>query len=156
MNLIKHVVNLKYGFGLELNNYRFSDERIRFNKTSMPLVDLNNKQELSKNKLAADYFTIPLMLNFNFTPNNFKGKSFGCSVGASAGYLYSARQKIKGGSDGLKKTKNDFDLQPFKISYIAEVQLDRIKFYGSLASDNIFKKGLDITPYNIGIRLSNW
>jgi hypothetical protein len=32
MNMIKHVVNLKYGLGLELNNYRFSDERIKFER----------------------------------------------------------------------------------------------------------------------------
>jgi hypothetical protein len=28
LNLIKHVVNLKYGLGLELNNYHFDDEKV--------------------------------------------------------------------------------------------------------------------------------
>ncbi len=156
LNVIKHVVNLKYGFGLELNNYRFSDERIRFNKTSAPLVDLLNKQELSKNKLAADYLTVPVMLNFNFTPKKEKNKGFGFSVGASAGYLYSARQKIKGGGDGIKKTKSDFELEPFKLSYVGELQLGPVKLYGSMATKNMFAKGLDMTPYNVGVRLSNW
>jgi hypothetical protein len=156
LNLIKHVVNLKYGLGVELNNYRFSDKRIRFNKTSTPLVDLNNKAELTKNKLAADYITVPAMLNFNFTPGKASWKSFGFSVGASAGYLYSAREKIKGGGDGIKKTKSDFELEPFKISYIGELQLGPIKLYGSMANKNMFSKGLDMTPYNLGIRLSNW
>src|SRR5215208_6678356 len=32
LNMIKHVVNLKYGLGLELNNYRFDDEQVRFSK----------------------------------------------------------------------------------------------------------------------------
>ncbi len=156
LNVIKHVVNLKYGFGLELNNYRFADERIRFNKTSAPLVDLLNKQELSKNKLAVDYLTVPVMLNFNFTPKKEKNKAFGFSVGASAGYLYSARQKIKGGGDGIKKTKSDFELEPFKLSYVGELQLGPVKLYGSMATKNMFAKGLDMTPYNIGVRLSNW
>lgn len=156
LNLIKHVVNLKYGLGVELNNYRFSDKRIRFNKTSTPLVDLNNKAELTKNKLAADYITVPAMLNFNFTPGKASWKSFGFSVGASAGYLYSAREKIKGGGDGIKKTKSDFELEPFKISYIGELQLGPIKLYGSMANKNMFSKGLDMTPYNLGIRMSNW
>jgi Outer membrane protein beta-barrel domain len=156
LNLISHVVNLKYGVGVELNNYRFSDERIRFNKTSAPLVDLVNKPELSKNKLAADYLTVPLMLNFNFTPKKTRDRSFGFSVGASAGYLYSARQKIKGAGDGVKKTKSDFELEQFKLSYVGELHLGPVKLYGSMASKNMFNKGLDMTPYNLGIRLSNW
>ncbi|HTM92693.1 MAG TPA: hypothetical protein VL095_09750, partial [Flavisolibacter sp.] len=32
LNVIKHVVNLKYGLGLELNNYRFENETVRFAK----------------------------------------------------------------------------------------------------------------------------
>lgn len=156
LNLISHVVNLKYGVGVELNNYRFSDERIRFNKTSAPLVDLVNKAELSKNKLAADYLTVPLMLNFNFTPKKIRDRSFGLSVGASAGYLYSSRQKIKGAGDGVRKTKSDFELEPFKLSYVGELHLGPVKLYGSMASKNMFNKGLDMTPYNLGIRLSNW
>ena len=32
LNIIKHVVNLKYGLGIELNNYHFEDKRIKFNK----------------------------------------------------------------------------------------------------------------------------
>jgi hypothetical protein len=156
LNVIKNVVNLKYGVGAELNNYRFSDERLRFNKTASPLADLTNKAELDKNKLAADYVTVPLMLNINFTPKKSRDRSFGFSVGASGGYLYSARQKIKGAGDGIKKTKDDFELEPFKISYIGELHLGPVKLYGSMASKNMFNKGLDMTPYSLGIRLSNW
>lgn len=153
LNMIKHVVNLKYGLGLELNNYRY-EENIRF-KESPTLVYMDTIS-YNKNKLAADYITIPLMVNFNFTPNGSGFKSFGVSAGVSAGYLYSSRQKYVSGETGKEKTKDDFDLRPFKISYVGEIQLGPIKFYGSLASESIFKKGLDQTPYNIGIRLSSW
>jgi hypothetical protein len=153
INMIKHVVNLKYGLGLELNNYRYEqDIRFRENPTQVYMDVI----KYTKNKLAADYLTVPMMLNFNFTPNSSGYKAFGFSVGASAGYLYSSRQKYISGETGKKKTKDDFDLRPIKLSYIGEVQLGPIKFYGSLAHESIFKKGLDQTPYNIGIRLSNW
>src|SRR6187397_2935309 len=88
LNMIKHVVNLKYGLGLELNNYFFDDESIKFNEN--PASIDTNFSALTKNKLAADYLTVPLMINFNFTPT--KRNNFGVSVGVSAGYLYSARQ----------------------------------------------------------------
>lgn len=153
-NLIRRVVNLKYGLGLELNNYRY-EEDIRY-KTNPTVVYKDLTTQYKKNKLAADYLTFPLMLNFNFTPGKDIVNSFGLSAGASAGYLYASRQKYVNSAEGKQKTKNEFDLRPYKISYIAEVQLGPIKLYGSLATQSMFEKALDQTPYNVGIRLSNW
>jgi Outer membrane protein beta-barrel domain len=151
LNMIKHVVNLKYGLGLELNNYHFEDKTIKFNEN--PTFIEQGYSSLGKNKLAADYLTVPLMLNFNFTPN--KNRNFGVSAGVSAGYLYSARQKIK--KDGhVDKTKSDFDLRKWKLSYVGEIALGPIKLYGSYAFKSMFEKGLDLTPYNVGFRFSNW
>ena len=106
-----------------------------------------------KNKLAVDYITIPLMLNFNFTPRREEG--FGLSVGVSAGYRYSARQKFKDDGD-VKKTNGSFELEPWKISYIAELQFGPVKFYGSYATKSMYKNDLNHIPYNVGIRFSNW
>lgn len=153
VNMIRHVLNLKYGLGLELNNYFFDDERIRFQKNPTLITMDNTLKGVKKNKLAADYLTVPLMLNFNFTPE--KNNGFGFSAGVSAGYLYSARQKTKFG-DEKDKVHNDFDLERWKLSYIGELNLGLIKLYGSYAFSSMWEKGLDQTPYNIGLRLSNW
>jgi hypothetical protein len=153
LNLIEHVVNLKYGLGIELNNYRYTSP-ILFHEDPATEVTYDNVRHYSKNKLAADYATVPFMLNFNFTPHRREG--FGLSVGASAGYLYSSRQKTITAEDGKQKQHNDFDLDPWKISWIGEVQLGPVKLYGSYATKSMFKKGLDQTPYTIGLRLSNW
>jgi len=153
LNMIEHVVNLKYGLGLELNNYFFDDERIRFQKNPTLITMDATLKDAKKNKLAADYLTVPLMLNFNFTPNKRNG--FGFSGGVSAGYLYSARQKTKIGSD-KDKIRNDFDLKRWKLSYIGELNLGPVKLYGSYAFENMWDKGLDQTPYNVGFRMSNW
>ena len=153
LNMIKHVVNLKYGLGLELNNYRFEDETVRFSKNPTKIALDPLLKDVEKNKLAADYITVPFMLNFNFTPGREKG--FGFSAGVSAGFLYDARQKIV---DNGKKTKlhDDFDLEKWKLSYIGELNLGPVRLYGSYAMNNMWEKGLDQTPYNVGIRLSNW
>jgi hypothetical protein len=151
LNLIKHVVNLKYGLGIELNNYRYS-ENIKFLKN--PTEVIQDSINFTKNKLAADYVTVPLMLNFNFTPN--RRNDFGLSVGASAGYLYSSRQKLISAQMGKTKTHDDFDLRPWKISWIAELQLGPVSLYGSYAIQSMFKDGLDQIPYTVGIRLGNW
>lgn len=153
LNMIKHVVNLKYGLGVELNNYRYTDP-IRFQETNKPLVVMENLS-YKKNKLAADYVTVPLMLNFNFTPNSrFSG--FGFSVGISGGYLYSSRQKTVGGGMGKKKERDDFNLRKVKLAYVAEISLGPVRLYGSYATKSMFKDGLDQTPYSFGLRASTW
>jgi hypothetical protein len=153
LNMIKHVVNLKYGIGVELNNYFFDDESIRFEKNPTLVTMDPTLKGAKKNKLAADYLTVPLMVNFNFTPERRNG--FGFSAGVSAGYMYSARQKVKI-SDDKFKVHNDFDLERWKLSYIGEVNLGLVKLYGSYAFESMWEKGLDQTPYNVGLRFSNW
>lgn len=151
LNLVKHVVNLKYGLGLELNNYHFENKDIRFSENPT-FIDLGN-ENMNKNKFAADYITVPLMINFNFTPE--KRNNFGFSAGVSAGWLYSARQKTKKDGD-VEKVKSDFDMRKWKLSYIGELSLGPVKIYGSYAFQSMFEKGLDLTPYNVGLRFSNW
>ena len=151
LNVYKHVVGLKYGMGVELNNYHY--QRNVIYKTIPTQVIWDTATAYSKNKLAADYLTVPLMLTFNLTPDRRKG--FGFSIGASAGYKYSSRQKIKSVRDGKEKVWDDYDLRPWKISYVGELQLGPIKLYGSLATQSMFEKGLDQTPYTVGIRISN-
>jgi Outer membrane protein beta-barrel domain len=160
IRVIKNAVNLKYGFGLELNNYHYK-QNIRYDANppavaNAPIVSLDNTpgRTYSKNKLAANYLTVPMMINFNFTPN--RSDPFGFSVGASAGWLYGSHNKTKTSDEGKEKARDDFDLREFKISYIAELNLGEIKLYGSLATQSMYKRGLDITPYNIGIRISSF
>lgn len=151
-SLIKNVVNFKYGLGIELNNYSY-EENIRYliNPTRVIMDSINYR----KDKLAVDYVTIPLMLNFNFTPHR-RRNPYGFSVGASVGYKYSSRQKFKSSEFGKEKTFNNFDLEPWKISYIAELELGWLKLYGSYAAKSMFSNGLNQIPYTVGIRLGAW
>ncbi|MFN4285154.1 MAG: outer membrane beta-barrel protein [Lacibacter sp.] len=149
-NLIQHVVNLKYGLGLELNNYRYqSNIRHRFEPRDFIERD-PDVTSFRKNKLAADYVTLPVMLNFNFAPR--KKHSYGFSAGLSAGYLYSARQKMRSAERGKEKVKNDFNLQPWKLAAIGELKMGVFCLYGSYALNTMYRSGLDQTPYAIGIR----
>lgn len=154
VNLIEHVLNLKYGLGLELNNYRY-EKNIRYRYDPINFIERDPQvTSFSKNKLAADYITLPVMLNFNFAPK--RKKTYGFSAGVSAGYLYAARQKMKSELRGKEKVKNDFNLEPWKISAIGEVNLGVVNLYGSYALNNLHKNGLEQTPYNFGIRFSSW
>jgi hypothetical protein len=152
VSIIESVLNLKYGLGIESNNYFF--------KTGITYVDDINVytmrggwNERSKNKLVANYLTVPVMLNINSNP--MKGKrGFQFSAGVSGGYLSSARQKQKG-PGGTDKTKSNFNLEQFKLSYVAELGLGPVKLYGSLASKPMHQYGVDQVPYTLGLRFSN-
>ncbi len=152
VSIIESVLNLKYGLGIESNNYFF--------KTGITYVDdisvyttRGGVNELSKNKLVANYLTVPVMLNINTNP--MKGKrGFQFSAGVSGGYLSSARQKKKGPL-GTDKTKSNFNLEQFKLSYVAELGLGPVKLYGSVASNPMHQYGVEQVPYTLGLRFSN-
>jgi hypothetical protein len=148
VNLAKHRLNLKYGVGLEMNNYRFEQENIQFQKN--PTGIYLGMVEYNKVKLAADYITVPMMLNLNTAPEKSNGLRL--SAGISAGFLYSSRFKTKEGGD-IDKLRSDFDLEPFKFSWVGELGLGPITLYSSFAMNNMWNKGLDMRPYNVGIRL---
>ncbi len=166
INLIKKNVNLKYSFGFELNNYRYKTSSLLSYKegglipysggmqTNDPFIFRDSVVRFSKNKLAADYLTVPVMLNFSTTPRHNK-PTFGFSAGVSIGYLYSQRNKQISDERGKLKNKGEYDLEKFKFSYVAELLLGPIKLYGSYSPKSIYEHSLDMRPYNFGIRLSN-
>ena len=163
LNVIKHHVNLKYGMGLELNNYRYrSAANISYleqnpylpGQATSPII-IRDSVQFSKNKLAADYLTVPLMLNFSTSPG-YTNKGLSISVGVSAGYLYSQRNKQISDERGKERNKGDYDLEKFKLSYVAELGLGPVRLYGSYSPTSFYSNGLNMKPYTLGVRLSNW
>lgn len=160
LNLIDHHVNLKYGIGLELNNYRFKNP-ISFSEGGLNPYDASEniphafvfKDSISftKNKLAADYITVPLMLNFK-TNKYYNSKGLSVSAGVSMGYLYSSRNKQKSSERGKQKNRGDYDLEKWKFSYVGELGLGPVHLYGSYSPKSIFKNDLNFQPYTIGLR----
>jgi hypothetical protein len=164
MNLIKHHVNLKYGLGLEMNNYRFKSPVSFKEAGENPYMRsrsighafaFRDSVVFSKNKLAADYVTVPFMINFTSNPNS-SSRGISISAGVSAGYLYSIRNKQVSGERGKRKNKGDYDLEKWKLSYIAELGIGPARLYGSYSPRSIFEKGFKLMPYAVGVRFSNW
>jgi hypothetical protein len=157
VNLYKHTVNLKYGFGIETNNY--------FYKTPITYVDgadvftFRDSVSFSRNKIAADFFSIPLMININTNPNGRRG-GFQFSFGVSGQYLYNARQKQVSGERGKQKQRTGFNINKWKAAWVGELGLGPVRFYGSYSMTPLHDFGLDQFPYQVGIRITlignNW
>lgn len=166
--LYKSKINLKFGLGLEYYNYAFrSSTSLRESgffpssaglgvatRFDAPFV-YRDSISFSKNKLNLKYITVPLMLNFSSTKQ--KGKTtLSTSFGVSASYLIRERNKQQSNERGRNKNQGNYDIQKFKLSYIGELGLGKLRLYGSYSPKSIFERSLDVRPFAMGIRFSNW
>lgn len=153
MNLYKRVINLKYGAGIELYKYYYKSG-IRYIDGTDPYVE-RQPTAFKKNKFAFDYVTVPMMLNIN-PGQGHKNGGLNLSAGISVSYLYGARNKQKSDELGKQKFSGDFNLERWKLAYVAELGLGPVRLYGSRAITPLHQYGVDQYPYAVGIRLSSW
>ena len=150
LNISKHVLNLKYGLGFNMYNYRYSSN-ITFRDNS-PFVVMDTL-DFSKNKLYAAYATVPLMINVDPWPNHRHGFNF--SLGVSAGYRMNTHTKQISDVYGKVKDHDNFDLDPWLVAYTAEIGVGPVRVYGSYSINTLFQDSKHY-PYTVGLRFSNW
>jgi len=151
LNLAKGYVNLKYGLGVEMFNFRY-ESNISYNKN--PVYIYRDTINFSKNKLYAPYASVPFMLNINTNPGHKKGLTL--SAGVSAGYLVGSHTKQISAERDKVKIKGDLGLEKFRLAYIGELGIGPIHLYGSYSIRRLHETGLEQYPYSLGIRFSNW
>ncbi len=151
LDLAKRMLNLKYGLGLEMYNFRYTSNITYKDK---PPSIFRDSIDFSKNKLYVGYLSVPFMLNFDANPE--KKQSFSASVGVSAGYRIGSHNKQVSDERGKDKIKGDFNLDPWRFAYIAEMGLGPIRLYGSYSINPLHESGLKQYPYAVGLRFSNW
>lgn len=155
LNLYQHKINLKYGLGVEMFNFRF-DKSISFREditTNIKYDDIS----FTKNKLLVKYLTVPVQINFSPNPTN--RKAFYASIGMSAGYLWNAKNKQISGERGKEKFRGNFNLNDWRIATIGELGVGSVRLYGSFANSNLFNKNqsfIDMQPFAVGLRFSKF
>ena len=155
LNVYQHKINLKYGVGFEMFNFRFEQQVSFRNEPGKTLYmdDVN----FTKNKLFVKYLTVPVQLNFQ--PNPYSRKGFYASIGLSAGYLVDARNKQISPERGKQKYDGTFELNNLRLATIGELGIGGIRLYGSYGSINLFDKNqshFSFFPYALGLRFSNF
>lgn len=152
VNLIQHVLNLKTGIGVEMNNYRYSKNISYVNTPQETYITLSDI-DLNKNKLFTEYLTIPLLLNLNTNPYH-DSRAFHFSAGPTFGLLIKSHTKQKSDERGKVKDKKPFNLEDFRTGMRVEVGYGPINFYGAYSLTPIHKYGLKQYPFSIGISLA--
>jgi hypothetical protein len=155
LNVYQHKINLKYGVGFEMFNFRF-EQPISFRNEPGKTVFMDDIN-FTKNKLFVKYLTVPVQLNFQ--PNPYNRKGFYASIGLSAGYLVDARNKQISPERGKQKYDGTFELNNLRFATIGELGIGGIRLYGSYGSINLFDKNqshFSFFPYALGLRFSNF
>jgi hypothetical protein len=155
LNIYQHKINLKYGLGVEMFNFRF-DKSISFREDITTNVKYD-EVSFTKNKLLVKYLTVPVQ--FNFSPNPTNKKAFYASIGMSAGYLWNGKNKQISEERGKEKFRGNFNLNDWRIATIGELGLGSLRLYGSFANTNLFNKNqsfIDMQPFAVGLRFSEF
>jgi hypothetical protein len=155
LNIYQHKINLKYGVGLEMFNFRF-EKPISF-REDIPGYLKYDDLTFTKNKLLVKYLTVPVQISFKPNPNLRRG--FYASVGMSAGYLLNAKNKQISAANGKQKYAGNFNLNDWRVATIGELGVGPIRLYGSYGMTNLFNKSqvlFDMQPFALGLRFSKF
>lgn len=153
LNIHKHKLNLIYALGVEMNNYRFA-RNITY-VAGYPTTIIRDSVDFSKNKLFAQYLTIPVMLNFNSNPGR-PGRSFELSLGFSGGYLLKSRTKQVSEERGKVRSTDDFSLNKWRLGLTGELAYGPIKLFSNFALTPLHDYGLEQYPFSVGFRFNGF
>ncbi len=137
-------VGISTGLGFEFNRYALNrNVRLQYDSDHV-WATLDTVNNFTKNHFKTIHLTAPIFLELNTRKHADEG--FRLAIGLEAGYLLSARTKIKYKLDGKRqvdKTKGNFNLSPFKISPMVLVGYRGVSFFAKASATPLFldKKG---------------
>jgi len=153
----KNNIGLVTGLGLTLNNFRFDSQNIlcRNSITGETGYRVENRL-VNKNKLLVQYFTVPLLLEFQIPDG--KMNPFYFNAGVYGGFKFSSHVKVKY-ADNMnpikEKFRHDLNINTFKYGAMARIGYSWINLYATCDLSSLFQKGKgpEIYPWSIGIML---
>ena len=162
--IYKRYLMFTTGIGLTLNNYRFSSDKTLRADTNMVYAafDYNKSNEkivYEKNKLAVNYFTVPLLLQFN--SNKYSKHSFHVAAGALVSYKFNSHLKLVYNDEGDRektKRRDEYNIEPFRTDLTVRIGYSYATVYASYALTELFKnnRGPELHPFTVGVSLINW
>lgn len=162
LNLVDHKLNLVWGLGVDNLKFSFEDDFVIDPDAS----DWSSSDALinggtKKNRLAAKYLHVPLLLNFESTTRHYN--SFRVSAGGYGGLRIGSNQKIKfkqrddNGVDGKKlyKEKDNFNLNNFVYGLKGELGYGPVNLYAKYQLNDIFKDSVtdELQTMSVGIMI---
>lgn len=151
VNIYRGRVRLIYGVGIDYNNYRFTKD-VDLVVDSDPLATTPAYVRYNKNKLVAQYLTVPALIDLNIGK---KEDGLKLAFGPTSQYLIGSHQRQKWDDNGRSKVKvrDDFNLEKFRVGYEVQFGYGSLVLYGKYFPNSMFKenKGPDVRTVAAGI-----
>jgi hypothetical protein len=163
INFVNNKFGLVTGLGIEWNYYRFDNDNSVQENTTTGIIENRDLAvdyptwNIEKSKLSTTYATIPLLLEVHSSAYQHSGVTF--SAGLIGGLKLGSNTKIVYKENGDKKkdkTKDDFNLSPFRYGVHARLGVGDWMIYGTYYFTPLFEsnKGPELFPISVGFALS--
>lgn len=144
------------GIGFEFNRYGLKrNVSLGYNSDST-FHNLDTAVQYDKNFLKATFIHAPLLLEYNTSLDPDKGLYVG--LGVIGGYRIGSKTKQKYLQNGKKQTdksKGDYNLNPFKLSFTARLGYGRFTVFANYSMTELFDpgRGPELYPFSAGLSI---
>ncbi len=151
LSIIKKHILLTTGFGLEYKNYSFTENiDLVEDKDNRVNPEVNNNLKYKTDKLHVSYFQMPILLEFNTSSKAGKGIYLAAGVVGGLRMYSKLYQKYDLGDNTIKrKTKSDFNLNPYQLYATLRLGFNKITFFGNFDLIPLFKEDRSQTGDNL-------
>lgn len=156
LTIMKNRLVLGTGLGIDFQSYAFKNNTVLF--PNKPAIDgyIDTTINYDKSKLKTTWIQAPLLMQFNTGKTN--SKSFHIAAGLIGAYKFSSKAKFKYEKEGdtyKSKVKDDFHLNPFRLSATARAGIGSFNIFATYALNTLFEKdkGPLLYPISFGVTL---
>lgn len=153
--LYHEYIMLGTGLGFSFRNYYFANQDSILVPDASQVTAAPATQPWFKNKLAVDYLSIPLMIEFNTSKYNKN------SFHVGGGIVFNAKMgsRVKTKSDDIKaKAYNDFNVRPVEFDARFQIGYGVLNLFATYSLQDLFRdnQGPELRPMTFGIALAGW
>lgn len=152
-------IGLVTGLGLEINNYRFSNN-VSITKENREIVPVNYDEKginVERSRLRTYYLTVPLLLEFQSTHARHSHRAY-FSAGVIAGLNIGSNTRVVYRDNSGKnrdRVRDDFYLSPFRYGITVRTGYRSLNLFANYYPTPLFQKdkGPELYPISIGFSI---
>jgi hypothetical protein len=155
--IVKQYVGITTGLGFSFTQLAFRDNYILQNNADTLFAVIDTVNSYSKNKLRANYLTVPLLIEF--ATNENADKSFYLAAGVVGGVRLSSKVKRTGefdGKDFKQSLKGIYGLNSFKLDALVRLGYGDWGAFASYSLMPLFdtEKTVEVYPLTFGLSMN--
>lgn len=157
VNIYRHKLYTTFGLAYDMHDYRFTKNITLVPDTGMFAV-ADEALTLKKNKLSAQYITLPVMIHFESNPMK-PSRSFKLGVGGWGGFLANSYTKQITDERGKQHRHDDYNLNQLNYGVRGQIGYGMFTLYSQYALSPLFKKNAgapELNPITFGVILNGF